>query len=390
MKIVLAPQEFKGSLTAHAAAEAMAAGVRRASPEAQLDGIPMADGGPGLVEALVAARRGELRSARVRDPIGRWIEAVYGLIDAGRTAVIEMAAASGISRLRPDELDPLHATTLGTGDLIRAALDAGAQEVIIGIGGSATTDGGAGMAQALGVRLLDAKGHGLATGGAALAQLARIDSSGLDPRLRELRILAACDVTNTLCGPEGAAAVYGPQKGATAAMVIELDRALRHFAEVVRRDLGTELLALPGAGAAGGLGAGLVAFLGAELQPGFPLVAHAARLSQRIHGADLVLTGEGRIDNQTPLGKTVAGVAGIAREQGVPVIALAGSLGPGHEHFLDLGLAAVFSIVPGPISLPEAEANAGRFVAERTESILRTLLVGRGLRLTSPVNEPYH
>lgn len=381
MKIVLAPQEFKGSLTAREAASAMAAGVRRVLPRAAIDEIPLADGGPGMVDALVSARQGELRLERVRDPRGRPLDASFGLIDDGRTAVLEMAAASGLSLLRPAELDALHATTLGTGDLIRAALDAGARELIIGIGGSATTDGGAGMAQALGVRLLDSEGRELLPGGETLANLARIDMRDIDPRIRGVQVLAACDVRNPLCGPQGAAAVYGPQKGATPAMVQILDDGLRHLAEVIARDLHCDVLNVAGTGAAGGLGAGLMAFLGAELRPGFPLIATAARLEERLRGADLVLTGEGQIDRQTPFGKTVAGVAGFASRAGVPVIALAGGLGDGYERVLEAGVSAVFSIVPGPISLEEAEEHAAEYLAERTESVLRALMIGRAARV---------
>ena len=377
MKIVLAPQEFKGSLTAREAAAALALGVRRVLPEAELDEIPLADGGPGMVDALVAARMGELRTATVRDPLGRPVEAAFGLIDDGRTAILEMAAASGLSLLRANELDALRAGTHGTGELIRAALDAGARALIIGIGGSAATDAGAGMAQALGVRLLDRLGRDLPSGGAALADLDTIEMRQLDPRLRAVRIIAACDVRNPLCGPQGAAAIYGPQKGATPDMVETLDGALRRFAEVVKRDLGADVIEIPGAGAAGGLGAGLVAFLGAELRPGFPLIAAAARLEERLRGADLILTGEGQIDGQTPFGKTVAGVADLASRHGIPVIALAGGLGAGYERVLDAGVTAAFSIVPGPMLLDQAESHAAEYLAACAEAVVRTATIAR-------------
>lgn len=379
MRFVLAPQEFKGSLTAREAVVAMEDGIRRCLPDAAVDRVPMADGGPGMVDALTAARGGELRVARVHDPLGRPVDAVYGLVDNGRLAVIEMAAASGLSLLERSELDPLRASSDGTGELIRFALDAGAREFIIGIGGSATNDGGVGMASALGIRFLDAEGQPLPPGGEALARLASIDSRMCDPRLAESRFLAACDVSNPLCGPQGASAIYGPQKGATPEIVLRLDAALRRLAEVIARDLGTDVVDLPGSGAAGGLGAGLVAFLGAELRPGFPLIAAAARLAQRIRGADLVLTGEGRLDLQTAFGKTVAGVAAVAAEEGVPVITLAGGLSAGFEQALAAGIAAAFSIVPGPATLAEAEAHAVEYLSRATESVVRAVLVGHRL-----------
>ncbi|MGE5529189.1 MAG: glycerate kinase, partial [Patescibacteria group bacterium] len=260
MHIILAPDSFKGSLSARQAAEAMAAGARRAFPDAVLTLVPMADGGEGTAEALLDATGGEKREITVCGPAGRPVRAFYGLLGDGKTAVLEMASASGLNLVPAGERNPLHTTTRGTGELILAALDAGARRVLIGIGGSATNDGGAGLAQALGYRLLDGDGRDLPPGGAALARLARLEAYGADPRLGSVEFVAACDVTNPLLGPEGASAVYGPQKGATPAMVAELDHALARFAEVVRRDLGLDVADMPGAGAAGGLGAGLVAF----------------------------------------------------------------------------------------------------------------------------------
>lgn len=379
MKIVLAPQEFKGSLTASEAARAMAAGIRSVLGNAEIDEIPMADGGPGMVDALIAARHGEYRHAKVHDPIGRTIEAAFGLIDGCATAVVEMAAASGLSLLSTWELDPLSASSFGTGELIAAALDAGVQRLIIGIGGSATNDAGAGMAQALGARLLDAQGNDLPPGGAALAKLERIDVRGLDPRLAHTQFTVACDVRNPLCGPEGASAIYGPQKGASAAMIETLDTALRAFAVTVERDLGADVLDLPGGGAAGGLGAGLVAFLHAELLPGFALVAEAAHLAERLRGAGIVFTGEGRLDTQTAFGKTAAGVAGIASGLGIPTIALVGELGEGYERAPGSNITAAFSIVPAPMSLEQAERNAASYLESTTAAVLRTALLGRTL-----------
>jgi glycerate kinase len=339
----------------------------------------MADGGPGTVEAVVtAAENGQLMTAAAHDALGRPLEAGWGIID-DETAVIEMAAASGLTLLREEERDPRIASTFGTGELVRAALDAGCRRIIVGIGGSATNDGGAGMAQALGCRLLDDAGRDLPPGGAALAGLGRIDMSGLDARLGQCQVLAASDVFNPLCGPEGASLIYGPQKGATPEVARELDAALRHYAQVVERDLGVHVLDLAGAGAAGGLGSGLVAFLGAELVPGAQLVAEAVGLTQRLKGADLVLTGEGRLDAQTGFGKAPLEVAKLARGRGLPVIAIAGSLaedsGPGLGEAFD----AVVAITPRAMSLGEAMAQAAKLVADSAEEVARLLLVGRRL-----------
>ncbi|MEO8456328.1 MAG: glycerate kinase [Chloroflexota bacterium] len=335
MRILIAPQEYKGTLTATEAAAAIAEGARRALPHAELNILPLADGGPGTVEAIVAATGGSFRTTSVRGPLGQPVDARWGLLPDG-TAVIEMAAAAGLTLVQEASRDPRHATTYGVGELIRAALDAGAQSIIVGLGGSATNDGGAGMAQALGVRLLDAHGDDLPPGGAALAQLDRIDISAIDSRLARTRVLGATDVRNPLCGAEGASVVYGPQKGATPAVAHELDAALAHYAEVIQRDLGIAVADVPGAGAAGGLGAGLIAFLDADIRLGIDVIAEAVHLADRIRGADVVLTGEGRLDNQTAYGKTVAGVARIAAGEGVPVIALPGSLGEGWESARDL------------------------------------------------------
>lgn len=371
MRIVLAPQELKGSLTAVGAAEAMAVGVRRALPSAAIDRAPVADGGPGTVVAVVQAAGGETRRARCRDPLGRPIEAAFGLIDGGRTAVIEMAAAAGIALLAPGELDPMRTSTEGVGDLIRAALDAGATHLIVGLGGSATNDGGAGMARALGARLLDADGQELTPGGAALTRLARIDVSGMDPRLTSVRVEGATDVRNPLCGPDGASAVYGPQKGATPAQVEALDAALRHYADILRRDLGVDVLDVPGAGAAGGLGAGLIAFLHAALRSGFDLVAEATGLEDRIAAAALVLTGEGRLDGQSLFGKTTVGVARLARRHGVPAVALCGSLGDAWQRTLAEGLTSARSIAPGPITLAEMQHRAAELLTDAAEQTVR-------------------
>ncbi|MEX1255570.1 MAG: glycerate kinase, partial [Dehalococcoidia bacterium] len=327
MRIVVAPQEFKGTLTAREAAAAIASGLQRALPDADLDLLPMADGGPGTVEALVDATGGRYIESTVLDPLGRAVRARRGALDGeGRLGIIEMAAASGLTLLRPAERDPLRASTYGTGELLRESLRAGYQRIIVGVGGSATNDGGAGAAQALGAHLLDKHGRELPPGGGALTRLHRIDVSELDPALRETEITVATDVTNPLCGPEGASLVYGAQKGASEAVARELDAALAHYAGVIERDLGVDIADLPGGGAAGGLAAGLVAFCGAHIRPGFDVVAGTVGLAERIDQADLVVTGEGRLDRQTTFGKTTAGVARLARAAGKPVVALAGSV----------------------------------------------------------------
>jgi len=382
VRVLIAPQEFKGSLSAAEAAQAMAEGLRRALPSIELDLAPMADGGPGTVEALVAAGGGRRLTATVADPLGRPVEAAWGLLEEGPTAVIEMAAASGLVLLRSQERDARRTSTYGTGQLIAAALEAGCRHLIIGLGGSATNDGGAGMAQALGARLSDEEGCDLPPGGAALARLARIDVSGLDGRLRSCQVLGATDVTNPLCGPHGASAIYGPQKGASPADVEELDAALAHYAAVIERDLGKRVAEVPGAGAAGGIGAGLIAFLDAELRPGAQLVAEVVGLEKRIAAADLVVTGEGRLDTQTAYGKTVATVARLARGQGRPVVALAGRVDDAREACSALGLEAALAIVPSAIGgLPEAEvmARAPELLAAAAESLGRLLKLGRAL-----------
>jgi glycerate kinase len=377
MRIVLAPDKFKGSLSAPDAARAMARGVFAASPSAVLDLVPMADGGEGTAEALVAATRGTFREVTVTGPLGTPVVARFGLLGDGRTAVLEMASASGLV-LVPHELrDPLRATTSGTGELVRAALDLGARSIIVGIGGSATNDGGAGLAQALGARLLDDAGVELPPGGAALARLATIDTATLDPRLKSTEIRVACDVANPLCGPTGASAVYGPQKGATPEMVARLDAALAHFALMIKRDIDRDVADLPGAGAAGGLGAGLVAFAGGALTPGIDLVIDAVGLRDRLRGADLCLTGEGSLDASSAFGKTAVGVARLARELGVPCLALAGMIGDGAEVVLGEGIDAYASIAPGPGPLDEAIAEAENRLEHATERFVRAFLAGR-------------
>ena len=369
MRIVVAPQEFKGTLTAEQAAQAMAEGVRRALPDAEVETIPLADGGPGTVPAIVAAAGGRVLRAAVQDPLGRNVEAEWALLDGG-TGVLEMAAAAGLWRLRPEERDPLAAGTYGVGQLITAALAAGCQRIVIGLGGSATNDGGAGMASALGVRFLDNEGRELRPGGAALGRLARIDVSALDAGVRACRFTAATDVTNPLCGPDGASLVYGPQKGASPAAAALLDAALRRYGEVIERDLAVPVLAATGAGAAGGLGAGLIAFLDAEVRPGIDVVAEVVRLRDRLRGVGLLVTGEGRLDGQTGWGKTVAGVARIAGEEGVRVLIVPGALGPGWEAILPL-VDGIEPVVGGAATAQDSLARPAELLALTAERALR-------------------
>jgi glycerate 2-kinase len=377
MKVVIAPNAFKGTLTAPQAAAAIALGVREVFPEAEIVEIPVADGGDGTMEALVAANRGEYRRARVEGPLGDPVEARFGLIDSGSTAVVELATASGLILIPPERRDPRRASTYGFGQLLQAALDAGPSRVIAGIGGSATNDGGAGMAQALGYRLLDAAGRELERGGGPLARLERIDTYSVDRRWRGVRVKVACDVTNPLTGPEGASAVYGPQKGADPEAVRELDAALARLAAVVERDLGKRVADIPGAGAAGGTGAGLVAFLDAELVPGAPLVVEAAGFDVHLKGADLVITGEGRVDEQTAYGKAPGEVAKRAHAAGVPVLLLAGSKGEGWEAMKALGVDSVVTLNqegedPGQaLNAPDRMLTRAAVVACRTHSWTR-------------------
>jgi glycerate kinase len=377
LRIVIAPDKFKGSLTALEAARAMARGVSSVLPEAALDLVPMADGGEGTVAALVAATGGTERTESVAGPLGDPVTASFGLLGDGRTAVIEMAAASGLVLVPADRRDPRRASTRGTGELLIAAIEAGAKRVILGIGGSATNDGGAGLGQALGYRLLDAHGEELGPGGGDLHRLDHIDPSARLAGLDNVEIDVACDVTNPLCGPDGASAVYGPQKGATPAMVEELDRNLAHLAAIIARDLGPTIRDLPGSGAAGGLGGGLVAFAGGHLRRGVELIIDAVRLSDRLAGADLCLTAEGAIDASSAFGKTAVGVSRLAHSLGCPTLALAGSIGPGAENVLGQGIDAYFSICPGPIPLEEAITRADALLEAATAQALRAFLAGR-------------
>ena len=375
MRIVVAPNAFKGSLSALAAAKAIGDGIRLADPDADLTLVPIADGGDGTVDALVAGADGQHRVLRVRGPLTDPVDADYGVIDGGKTAVIEMAKAAGLALLPQDKRDPRVTTTYGVGELLQHAYDGGARHFIVGIGGSATNDGGAGMAQALGYHLLDAQGHELPPGGLALQNLARIHVGGVHANWTDAQVDVACDVTNPLTGPSGASAVYGPQKGATPEVVAELDAALKHFAQIIRRDLGVDVEPLPGAGAAGGLGAGLVAFTGARLRPGAEMVMEALNLDDRIKGADLVITGEGRLDSQTArFGKGPAAVARHARKAGIPVVALAGGIADEAE--LRLLFDGLEATVVEPCTLEDAIAQAEPLLLRAANRVMRLLLAG--------------
>ena len=380
MRVVIAPDSFKGSVTALGVAQAMERGVRAVFPDAEVRQVPIADGGEGTVEALVTATRGRLEERTVRGPFGEPVRARWGVLGDGQTAVIEMAAASGLPLVPKDRRDPRVTSTYGTGELVRAALEAGLTKLVIGIGGSATNDGGTGLARALGVRFLDAAGAELPEGGAALGRLARIDLAGLDSRLASAEILVACDVDNPLTGPRGASAVYGPQKGATPQMVAELDAALGHYARVAQAATGRDVALHPGAGAAGGLGAGLLFFTPARLRPGVDIVLETTGFVELVRGADLVLTGEGRTDFQTAMGKAPVGVAQAAKRHGVPVVCLAGGLGDGADDVLAKGIDALASAVPQAMPLEEAMARGAELVEAAAARACRLIKVGAGLR----------
>ena len=384
MKIVIAPDSYKESLTALEVATEIEAGFREIFPFADYVKLPMADGGEGTVAALVAATGGSLVVQDVTGPLGEPITAYFGLTGDGKTAVIEMAVASGLALVAPSLRNPMKSTTYGVGELIKAALDAGVNHLIIGIGGSATNDGGAGMLQALGVQLQDLAGHEIGFGGGALANLAQIDISSLDSRLKSCLIETACDVDNPLTGPNGASVVFGPQKGATVEMVTQLDNNLLHFADLINRDLGIQVDRKPGAGAAGGMGAALLAFCGSMLRPGIQIVMEAVGLEAAVRDADLVITGEGRIDRQTLHGKAPLGVARMAKRFGKPVIGIAGCLSSDAGLVYECGIDAVFSV----LSQVGTEKEAFRFAAANVRSTSRTIAATLKLGVSVLAHEP--
>jgi len=371
MSIVLAPDSFKGSLSAAQVAQAMARGVQRVLPKTNLTLLPLSDGGEGLVDSLAAASGGKILDYQVTGPLGEKVTVQMGLMGNGQTAVIEMAQASGLILVPEDKRNPLQTTTFGTGELIKKALDLGCNHLIIGIGGSATNDGGMGMAQALGFRFLDKEGESLGFGGGELARLARIDASSKDPRLEGTTIEVACDVTNPLTGPSGAAHIYGPQKGATPEMVELLDKGLANFDRVLQRDLGKSVGQVPGAGAAGGLGAGLMALLGGRLVSGIELVLDVLEFDAKAKGAQLIITGEGKFDAQSAFGKVPMGVAQRARSLGVPVVVVAGSVLPSADVLHGEGVTAYFSILNQPMTLKEAMERGAELVENQAAQVVR-------------------
>lgn len=379
-KIVIAPDSFKGSLSAPEAAEAIERGIKKAGPAIETRLVPMADGGEGTADCLVRATGGKMVQVTALDPLGREIQSGFGVLGGsdgsvdgdGSVGVVEMALSSGLYLIEEHERDPLRTTSYGVGQLIRAALDEGCRTLILALGGSATNDGGAGMLQALGAELLDSDGRAIGYGGGELAKLASIGIGGLDARLRDCEIRVACDVDNPFVGPRGASHVFGPQKGASEEVAERLDRSLSHFADLMEESLGIRIHDMPGAGAAGGLAGAIMAFLGGSLESGVSMVARYAGLDSAVRTADLVITGEGRIDGQTAGGKTPYGVAKIAQAHGVPVIVLAGSVGDGIEALYEHGILSVFSIVNRPMTMEEAMNGADTLLEQSAEQVART------------------
>ncbi len=372
---VLAPDSFKGSMTAKQVCDAMERGIKTLLPEVECIKVPMADGGEGTMQSLIDATNGRICKMEVTGPLNNPVNASYGITNDGNTAVIEMASASGIHLVSEKDKNPLITTTYGTGELVKACLDKGVKKIILGIGGSATNDGGAGFAQALGVKFIDASGKDLPFGGATLLSLDKIDISGIDPRLKEVEIEVACDVTNPLCGQTGASYVFGHQKGADKEMIEILDKALENYACIIKRDLNIDVKDIPGSGAAGGLGAGLLAFTGAKLKKGIEIVIDYTNLEEKIKRADIVFTGEGSIDFQTQYGKTPFGVAQLAKSAGKPVIAIAGHIGEGVEELYNAGFDAIFGINNGIMNLEEAMKKGEENVERTMENIIRALKI---------------
>ncbi|PLS17348.1 glycerate kinase [Bacillus sp. M6-12] len=375
MNIVIAPDSFKGSISAKDLCSVLKRGITRIVPDARVVELPLADGGEGTMENLVYSSQGEIVQTTVSDPLGRPIAASYGIIN-GKTAVIEMAQASGLPLLKDEEKNPFITSSYGTGELIKNALEGGYRDFIICLGGSATNDGGMGMLKALGIQFFDNQGRHLSEGGIALLKLASYDYSGLDPRIAESSFTIASDVINPLCGPQGASAVFGPQKGATAEMVKELDKALGQFAVVIFKQKRIDIRDLPGSGAAGGMGAALLAFLNARMQSGIEVVMDAINFREKVKSADLVITGEGRLDSQTLSGKVIAGVCKEAGKVAKPVIALCGKLELSNQQMETLGLKAGFSLVSGPCTLEDSMRKAEEFAEERIQSIISLILLG--------------
>ena len=372
-KYVVAPDSFKESMTAKEVCNAMERGIKQANPAAEVIKVPMADGGEGTVDSLVDATNGQRVIVEVTGPLGNKISAYYGILGNGTTAVIEMAKASGLEIVEKKKRNPMITTTFGTGELIRDALDHNVKEIIIGLGGSSTNDGGSGMAQALGAKLLDQNNNQISFGGGNLNKLDKIDISDLDSRLQDVKIILASDVTNPLIGKDGASRVFGPQKGATPEMVEKLENNLQHYAKIIKRDLNKDVASVAGAGAAGGLGAGLMAFTTCEMSRGVDLAIEVTKLEEKIRDADYVFTGEGGTDFQTKFGKTPYGVAKLGKKYHKPVISLAGYLGEGIDSLYGEGFTAIFGIIPGACDLSTALKNGPSNVARTTENIVRLL-----------------
>ncbi len=376
MKMLLASDSYKGSLTTMQVAEQIKKGVRKVFPEAEFMCVPVADGGEGTVETMVTHLGGEYRTVKVTAPDGSKIDARYGILKNG-IAVIEMAAASGLPIIPKEKRNVMTATTYGTGEMIKAALAEECEQIYIGVGGSATNDGGVGMAQALGYSFLDRNGKEVGFGGGELEKIEKIDSSGADPRLKKKKIVVMSDVVNPLCGKSGAAAIYGPQKGASPKQVEELDRGLKHLANLIREQMGINLEELPGAGAAGGLGAGLVAFAGAEIRSGIKTVLELANFREKLDWADLVITGEGKIDSQSVLGKVISGISQMAKEKNIPVIAVSGAIEYGAEVIYDKGVSTMEAAVCKTMQLDEAVRNADTLVENAVERVMRAVRIGQ-------------
>ena len=372
-KYVVAPDSFKESMTAKEVCDAMEKGIKKADSAAEVIKVPMADGGEGTVDSLVDATNGQRVIVEVTGPLGNKINAYYGILGNGTTAVIEMAKASGLEIVEKKKRNPMITTTFGTGELIRHALDHNVKEIIIGLGGSSTNDGGSGMAQALGAKLLDQNNHQISFGGGNLDKLDKIDISNLDSRLQDVKIILASDVTNPLIGKDGASRVFGSQKGATPEMVEKLENNLQHYAKIIKRDLNKDVASVSGAGAAGGLGAGLMAFTTCKMRQGVDIAIEVTKLEEKVKSADYVFTGEGGTDFQTKFGKTPYGVAKLGKKYHKPVISLAGYLGEGIDSLYSEGFTAIFGIIPGACDLSTALKNGPSNVARTTENIVRLL-----------------
>lgn len=380
MKVVIASDSYKGSLTAKEVADCIEAGILRYDNTIEIIKVPMADGGEGTVQSLVDASGGEFIKLKVWDPLLREVDSFYGILGDGKTAVIEMAAASGLPLLKEEEKNPLITSSYGTGQLIKDALDKGCRRFIIGLGGSATNDAGSGMLKALGVKFKDDAGEEILKGGKGLLALKEIDIQNLDPRIQECEIQIACDVDNPLYGPQGAAYIFGPQKGADEEMILELDKALINFAQVVQDSLGIDVSNIKGGGAAGGLGVAMVAFLNAKLEKGIDIVIKQTQLHKAMENADLVITGEGMIDYQTKFGKTPYGVAQVAKSMQIPVIAIAGGIGNEAEVLYDHGFDSIFSIVDRPMTLEESMLDCGRLLQDTAQRIIRVFMLDKNCK----------